>query len=77
MLPPNIQFVREGEMYLRTVLATSAGIPFFAAFIAERDERVSEDLIAVAYFCAVGLPGLPHAARQEKRLIAVPIRRNL
>ena len=42
-------------MYLRTVLATSASIPFFAAFIAEREGRVSEDLIAVAYFCAVGL----------------------
>jgi len=42
-------------MYLPTVLATSASIPFFAAFIAEREGRVSEDLIAVAYFCAVGL----------------------
>ena len=43
-------------MYLRTVLATSASIPFFAAFIAEREGRVSEDLIAVAYF-------LPWASR--------------
>ena len=42
-------------MYLPTVLATSASIRFFAAFIAEREGRVSEDLIAVAYFCAVGL----------------------
>ena len=63
-------------MYLRTVLATSASI-LLRRLHRRAEGRVSEDLIAVAYFCAVGLPGLPHAARQEQRLIAVPIRRNL
>jgi hypothetical protein len=45
-------------MYLRTVLATSAGIPFFAAFIAERDGRVGGPYRGRLFLCR-GPPGAP------------------
>jgi hypothetical protein len=41
-------------MYFPTVLATSASIPFFAAYMADGDGRISEELLTVAYVCAVG-----------------------
>jgi hypothetical protein len=42
-------------MYFPTVLATSASIPFFATYMADGDGRISEELLTVAYVCAVGL----------------------
>lgn len=43
-------------MYFPAVLTASATLPFFAAYIAESDEkRDLESFLAVAYVCAIGL----------------------
>jgi hypothetical protein len=43
-------------MYHPAVLAATASVPWFAAYIAENEDRdAAEDLIAVLYVCAIGL----------------------
>lgn len=43
-------------MYLPVLAAASASLPWFAAYLAEPDmDGTKEDLIAILYWCAIGL----------------------
>jgi hypothetical protein len=43
-------------MYHPTVMALAASVPWFASYLSHREQNhVSDDLICVLYFCAVGL----------------------